>query len=192
MSKTPRTPPQKNRLTRTSNLSRTRSGTGEGERTGIAPPLRISAATLDPSPKPWPSSPKPCRLTCIAAYRSAGEHTVSQYRTSHSTIRYLSAAHRIAPYGISVPHNRVDRQRHTLSQYRTHTTASPRSRYRSTTHTLPLPLRHTTFAQSIRYRSTAHPLGAYGRMIPLPLRPALARPRIACEEPRPNNASQND
>eukprot|EP00961_Rhodomonas_salina_P172743 2329454-Rhodomonas_salina.2 len=31
-------------------------------------------------------------------------HTPAQYRTPHSTLCYLSTAHRIAPYAMTVPH----------------------------------------------------------------------------------------
>eukprot|EP00961_Rhodomonas_salina_P185541 2505148-Rhodomonas_salina.4 len=33
----------------------------------------------------------------------AAQHTLAQYRTSHSTIQYLSTAHRSAPYAMLVP-----------------------------------------------------------------------------------------
>eukprot|EP00961_Rhodomonas_salina_P284271 3842328-Rhodomonas_salina.1 len=90
---------------------------------------------------------------------------LSQYRTSHSSIRYTSTAHRTAPYASSVPYIT---QHHTLAQYHTlHGTI----RYASTPHRIAHTKHHTlsqyrTAHSTIRYASTPHRTAPYAMPVP--------------------------
>eukprot|EP00961_Rhodomonas_salina_P178730 2410918-Rhodomonas_salina.2 len=140
-----------------------------------------------------PSRASPPTLTtpsAVAAYArsvpgTAQRHTLSQYRTLYSRIRYGSTAHRIAAYTMPVAHIAYF---HTPEQHRIAAYALP---VPHTQHTLG---QHRTSHSTIRFCSTAHRVAAYlgkGRIVPYATPVAAYLGEGATDPPPPSAPSSS-